>query len=236
NLFRQVAINQSHLATAQAPIVNEVTGAVITTNTPDNAALRAPFQGVDITGFAQTQSTAESSYNSLQATLTKRITSELQFLASYTYAKSLDNASGQGGGAGVVGVINPTAVGDAGAVLGDQRSPQNSRGVSDFDRTHRLVFSYVWDLPLARFAGSSRAGRAFLSSWSLSGIVTAMSGLPIDVVDSNAGSLYGLAGGSSPLARPSFAPGFSNCSAATHSVPPGYFFNPFVFARPTVAA
>jgi hypothetical protein len=63
-----------------------------------------------------------------------------------------------------------------------------------------------------------------------------MSGLPIDVVDSNAGSLYGLAGGSVPLARPSLAAGFSNCSAATHNVPGGYFFNPVVFARPLVSA
>ena len=36
------------------------------------------------------------------------------------------------------------------------------------------------------------------------------------------------------LARPSIAPGFSSCSDATRNVPAGYFFNPFVFARPIV--
>jgi hypothetical protein len=63
-----------------------------------------------------------------------------------------------------------------------------------------------------------------------------MSGLPIDVVDTGAGSLYGLAGGGAALARTSFAPGFSNCSAAMRDVPLGYFFNPAVFARPIVNA
>ena len=46
NLFRQVGINQARLASPSSPITNAVTGAVITTNTPANAALRAPFQGV----------------------------------------------------------------------------------------------------------------------------------------------------------------------------------------------
>jgi hypothetical protein len=63
-----------------------------------------------------------------------------------------------------------------------------------------------------------------------------MSGLPIDVVDTNAGSLYGLAGGNAALARPILALGFSSCSAAMRSIPEGYFFNPLAFARPMVGA
>ena len=101
NLFRQVAINQARLASPQNPITNDVTGAVITTNTAANAALRAPYSGVGINNFFQNQSTAQSTYHSLQASLTKRFSHGLQFLASYTFAKSIDNASGQGGGAGV---------------------------------------------------------------------------------------------------------------------------------------
>src|SRR5437667_274884 len=71
DLFRDVGINQARLAGPQQPIINEVTGAVITTNTPANVQLRAPFQGVEISGFSQRQSTAQSSYNSLQMSLTK---------------------------------------------------------------------------------------------------------------------------------------------------------------------
>jgi carboxypeptidase family protein/TonB-dependent receptor-like protein len=236
DLFRQVAINQAPLASMQAPIMNAVTGAVITTNTPANASLRAPLQGVDISGFSQFQSTAQSTYHSLQATLTKEMSFGLQFLTSYTYSKSIDNSSGQGGGAGTAGVINPSAVGDVSAILGDQRNDRGNRGVSDFDRTHRLVFSSIWDLPQTRLFNNFRGGRLLLSNWKMSGIAVVMSGLPIDVVDTGAGSLYGLAGGSAALARPSLAPGFSSCSAAMRGVPSGYFFNPAVFARPIVNA
>ena len=236
NLFRQVFINQASLASVQAPIMNTVTGTVITTNTPANASLRAPLQGADISGFSQFQSTAQSTYHSLQTTLSKETSFGLQFLASYTYSKSIDDASGQGGGAGAAGLINPSAVGDLSAILGDQRNARANRGLSDFDRTHRLVFSSVWDLPQTGLFKNFHPGQLLISNWKMSGILVAMSGLPIDVIDTGAGSLYGLAGGSAALARPSFAPGFSSCADAMQNVPSGYLFNPAVFARPIVGA
>ena len=232
NLFRQVAINQARLASAQSPVINDVTGEAVTSNAPSNAALRAPFQGVSINGFAQNQSTARSRYDSVQLSLTRRLTSGLQFLASYTFGKSIDNASGQGGGAGISGVVNPGGVGDTGAILGSQLDDRANRGPSDFDRTHRVVLSYVWDPGQPRFADGSTLWRLLLSDWRISGVMTAMSGLPIDIVDSGAGSLYGL-DGASALARPSVSTS-SGCAAAMRDVPAGFFFNPFAFARPTV--
>jgi len=50
------------------------------------------------------ESTAESSYDSLQLSFTSRISQRTQLLAAYTFAKSIDNASGTGGGAGITGV------------------------------------------------------------------------------------------------------------------------------------
>ncbi|HEV2388746.1 MAG TPA: TonB-dependent receptor [Candidatus Acidoferrales bacterium] len=235
NLFRQVAINEARLASPQVPIVNDVTGQAITTNSPNNAQLRAPFQGVSITGFSLNQTTAQSTYHSLQLSLTQRLSHGLEFLASYTYAKSIDNASGSGGGAGTAGLVNTGAVGDTSAILGDQRDPRANRGVSDFDRTHRFVLGYVWDLPEPEFASRPSRLRSALSHWQVAGVVTAMSGLPVDVVDTGGGSFYGLSNGANPLARPSFAPG-ENCASAEQHVPAGYFFNPFSFARPVVQA
>lgn len=223
NLFRQVAINQARLATPQAPIIDGLTGAVITTNTPGNVTERAPFQGVTTNSFGQNQTTAQSSYHSLQAGLTARLSRRLQLLASYTYAKSLDNASGAGAGAGVTGIVNSGQVADTSAVLGDQRRPRANRGVSDFDRTQRFVLSSLWELP----------GRGLFGGWRVSGIVTAMSGLPVDVVDTQSGSFYGLSGGSAPLARPNAAPGQS-CRSALTNVPTGFYFNPSAFVRPVV--
>jgi Carboxypeptidase regulatory-like domain/TonB-dependent Receptor Plug Domain/TonB dependent receptor len=220
NLLRPVAINQAQLASLQQPIINAVTGQVITTNSVANVGLRAPFQGVDISGFNQIQSTAQSTYDSLQVSLTKRLTRGLQFLASYTFAKSIDNASGQD-------------TFDTFAILGNQLDDRANRGVSDFDRTHRFVLSYLWDLPRPAFAARSSAERLLFSNWQMAAIVTAMSGLPIDVVDSTAGSLY--LGTNNGLSRPNWAPD-NTLSTATSNIPAGYFFNPFAFSRPTVLA
>jgi hypothetical protein len=219
-LFRNVRINQARLATTQQPIVNAVTGQMITTNTPANAMLRAPYQGVDVAGFQQFQNSADSAYNSLQISLTRRLSKGLQLLASYTYAKSLDNASGQGDF-------------DTTIIRGNQLDDRANRGVSDFDRTHRFVLSYLWDLPRPAFASSSTAGLLLLSGWQVAGIITAMSGQPFDIVDSASGSFY--FGANSGLARPNWEDRATS-NAATNNVPPGYFFNPFAFVRPVVQA
>jgi len=228
NLIRSVGINQARLASPQQPIINAVNGRVITTNTPDatNVSLRAPYQGVEVGGFLQIQSSAQSTYNSLQMSLTKRLSKGLQFLAAYTYGKSLDNSSGSNGN-------SADAVRDTAIVLGNQFDNRANRGLSDFDRTHRLVVSYLWDLPQLPGANQSKLGRALFSNWQVAGIITAMSGLPIDIVDGGAGSFYGLNGGNNALARPSWAPGATR-DTALNNIPAGYFFNPLAFVRPVV--
>ncbi len=229
NLIRDLAINQARLASPQRPIINAVTGQVITTNTPaaTNVALRAPYQGVEVGSFLQIQSTAQSSYNSMQMSLTRRLSRGLQFLASYTYARSLDNASG---GSDSMGEVRDTI-----NIAGNQFDNRANRGVSDFDRTHRFVLSYLWDLPRPVFARRSTAGRLLFANWQVAGIVTSMSGSPIDIVDGGAGSFYGLSGGNNGLVRPSWATGATNVTA-TSNIPAGYFFNPLAFVRPTVLA
>ena len=228
NLIRSVGINQARLASPQRPIVNAVNGRVITTNTADatNVSLRAPYQGVEVGGFLQIQTTAQSTYNSLQLSFTRRMSKGLQFLAGYTFARSIDNSSGTNGG-------SADAVRDTAIILGNQLDNRANRGPSDFDRTHRFVTSYLWELPRPAFARQSTLGRLLFSNWQLAGIITAMSGLPIDVVDGGAGSFYGLNGGNNALARPNWAAGATRTTALTN-VPAGYFFNPFAFVRPVI--
>jgi len=229
NLFRQVAINQARLASPQNSIINIVIGQNISTNTPVNAQLRAPLQGVATgSGFILDQTTAQSTYHSMQLSLTRRLSGGLQFLASYTFAKSIDNASGTGGGAGTTGLLNVGQNLDSDVIISNQLDNRANRGVSNFDRTHRFVSSFLWELPKPAFANRSKAGRLLFSNWQMSGIVTAMSGLPIDIIDSMAGTLYlGPSGG----ARPNFAPGATRATA-TSNIPSGYYFNPQAFVRP----
>jgi hypothetical protein len=222
DLLRQMPLNQPRLASPQQPITNVVTGQSISTNSPDNTnvALRTPYPGMDA-GMTQIQSSAQSTYNSLQLSLAHRKYKGMQFLASYTYSKSLDNASG--------GSVSAGDVLDTSLAPGNPLDSRANRGLSDFDRTHRFVLSYVWNLP--GFADPRLpAFRSVFSNWQVSGIVSAMSGVPIDVVDSDAGSLYG-----SSMGRPNWTAGADRTTALTN-IPPGYFFNPFAFTRPIVQA
>ncbi len=225
-LFRQVNINQARIASTNHPITNAVTGEVITWNTPDNAPLRVPFQGTVTNSWGLNQTNGQSTYHSLQVTLNHQASHGVEFQAAYTFSKSIDDASQSGGGALLDGTVDNSTGGDTGGVLGNLVNL--NRGLSDFDRTHRFVLIGVWPLPKFSWAASSRARRILFSDWQLSGIVIAMSGLPMDILDPAAGDLYGL-----PGARASWAPG-ANRRTATRNVPPGYYFNPFAFSLPVV--
>lgn len=169
-------------------------------------------------------------YHSLQATFMRPFARGLQFLTSYTWARSIDNASGTGGGSGTTGLTNTSESFDSSGFVGNQLDNRANRGLSNFDRKHRLVASFIWEVPMPGIVWRNKFGRTLLSGWQMSGIVTAMSGLPIDIIDSDGGTFYHGPVGSG--ARPNWVPGTS----ATSNVRPGYYFNPFAFSRAIVLA
>lgn len=213
-LLRRVGIAQSLLASPQNPING------ITTNTPDNAVLRSPFPGFSPNGFVQFQSSGSSSYNSLQLSVTKRMSHGLQFLAAYTVSKSIDDAA------------SGSILGDSRITSdGDQHNLRLNRAVSDFDRPQRLVVSFTYDLPSYRGHGVLRP---LSSNWEIAGIVTAQSGTPLNIIDTAGGALFG---GSNPstgiVSRASLAPGATIASATqSGSVKDrlNQFFNTSAFA------
>ena len=131
-------------------------------------------------------SVSNSSFNALEASLRKRFSRGLSFLASYTWSHSIDDVSS----------FNITGSASQ-PVAGENDLAQNpfdlaaERGRSMFDSHQRLVFSYQWILPFLQ-RSNSWYGRV-LGNWQLNGIVTAMSGGPFTVFDSNDVSLQGQA-------------------------------------------
>ena len=121
---------------------------------------------------------ANSSYNALEASLRKRFSHGLSFLASYTYSKAIDDVSS----------FNISGSGSI-QVAGENDLAQNpfnlaaERGPSLFDARHRLVFSYQWSLPF--WQHQQGWYQHVLGGWQLNGIATAMSGTPFTVFDSN---------------------------------------------------
>jgi hypothetical protein len=131
-------------------------------------------------------SIANSSYNALETSLRKRFSHGLSFLASYTWSHSIDDVSS----------FNITGSASQ-PVAGENDLAQNpfdlaaERGRSMFDSHHRFVLSYQWALPFLQHS-SAWYGHVF-GDWQLNGIVTAMSGGPFTVFDSNDVSLQGQA-------------------------------------------
>jgi Carboxypeptidase regulatory-like domain len=154
----------------------------INQNTLANVNARAPYPGLGVSGFQIFANDANSTYNSLQATITHRFAHGLHFQAAYTFSKAIDETS-----------TGNTSLNSA---VNDQMSLQDSRGPADFDRSHRLIINYSWELPI--FKQAKGLTHALLGGWYISGITTFQSGAPFTVLDSAAASAYGLLGTGTP--------------------------------------
>jgi hypothetical protein len=109
-------------------------------------------------------SIGNSNYNAFQASL-HHTSGPLQLLLSYTYSKSIDQASN----------------------LGDQVDPFDpnlARGLSSFDMRQSFVASYSYKLP----------GRRWMDGWSISGITRFSTGLPVTFYNYADTSLLGTQG------------------------------------------
>ena len=177
-----LAVSRSNNQPVLASPSNPVNG--LAANSVANAVERVPFPGVAPLVF-NVESTGTSRYDSLQATVSKRLGHGIQFLAAYTLSKSVDTAQDSLGSA-AFGQYGATVFGEQ--VFNDQNDVPAQRGVSDFDRRHRFVFSSIWNLP----NGRHRLWHGKLAEgWTVSGVATIQSGLPFSILDSAAGTLYG---------------------------------------------
>jgi hypothetical protein len=117
---------------------------------------------------------ASSTYHAFQLRAEKAYANGLEFLVSYTWSKSIDNASATDGSVSWLGGYES---------LQDPNRPDLERSVSSFDLPHVLQFSYVYSLPFGRGkrfgSGMSPVANAFLGGWQLNGIWRFASGRPI---------------------------------------------------------
>jgi hypothetical protein len=151
----------------------------------------------------------KSSYNSLQVNF-RHTSGRLQLLLGYTYSKSLDLASGYGE------QINPV-------------NPNLSRGLSAWDQTHNFVTSYTYVLPVDKLGGPKR----LTNGWSISGVTTFSTGLPVTMVETDDHSLLGTAFGG-PITLPVDTP---DLIAPLHILNPrhgGLYFDPSSFGSSAI--
>lgn len=137
-----------------------------------------PYKGYRM--LRQAFNGANSHYNSLQLELRGQVTRDLQLQAAYTLARAIDPATGaEGNGFDLNSVSNP------------YEGWQYDVGPSALDRTNVAFVNFIYDIPLLKNS-SNRPLKTMLGGWSLSGIVSMVSGIPYNVTVSgnNVTSLF----------------------------------------------
>jgi hypothetical protein len=128
-----------------------------------NAPVRVPYIGYDMNSVLYTAD-GISNYNALQLQARKRLSSGLQFTASYTWSHSLDEQSG-------LGLFftgnNPL-------------DPRSNYASSDFDQTHVFLINISYTIP--KLTTNPSLGY-FLNGWTIGSQIVAQSGQPYSVYD-----------------------------------------------------
>jgi len=132
HLGRGLLPNEALQASAAAPIRGQ------TTNTVANINQRVPILGFYPTSLVENETGGQSWYNGLQASVTKRLSKGSQFLVSYTFSKNLDTDAPN---------LTEADQGTSNDAIGNDRLPHGRYGRTNFDRAHRFVASYIYDLP-----------------------------------------------------------------------------------------
>src|SRR5262249_32270603 len=137
---------------------------------------------------------AQSTYNAGYVSVNKRLSHGLQVGASYPYSKNISD--------------NDESLAVPSITTGSPQVPQDffnrraDRSVSAFDRTHRFVVNYLYEVPWFRSAWAQQpVVKQIFSGLQISGVTSAQSGQPFTIltgVDSNGNG----AGGD----RPNFDP------------------------------
>jgi hypothetical protein len=137
---------------------------------------RRPFPAID--GFiGWFRSAGKSNYNSLQLRAEKRFSHGLTFLASYTWAHALDISSNA----------------DLGAQNGGDfrfyQTPNREYGNADFDIRHRLVLSYLYELPIGHgkplLGGAKGPLDYIVGGWQIGGITSFSTGNWFTILNTN---------------------------------------------------
>jgi len=148
------------------PVVIDINQPTPGSSDPVSEQARRPFAGAfpQFRVINTLSDIASSNYNSLQVSA-QRSAANVTFRASYTFSKSLDDASGAGGF-----YRGPPE---------DSRNLRRDYGRSDFDIRHRFTITYAWRIPSPTSVPGWLHG--VTSNWQLNGITTLQSGGPLNI-------------------------------------------------------
>jgi Carboxypeptidase regulatory-like domain len=135
------------------------------TGTTSSANSRRPYP--QLAAFTTIRWNGWATFNGLTLKANRRFSQDLSFETTYTWSKSIDDAS------------------DTGTTNNEYNLPQNSyapqleSAPSSFDHRNRFTANAVYDLPIAK--GSTGLMRTALAGWRASGLLSAQSGAPFTI-------------------------------------------------------
>ena len=194
-------------------------------DTPTIAAgrLLLPYPAYGNVQYAS-QGMGDSSYNSLQAKFESRFGAGGTLLAAYTFSKLIGNSES----------LTPWLESNWNAGFQYWGNLKAERSLATFDVPHRLVTSYVLDLPVGRgkkyLSNLHGVANAAVSGWGINGILTIQSGTPLFLGTAN--NLTGnYDGGSRPNFDMAACPNGAGTSGSRESRL-NQWFNPNCFTQP----
>jgi hypothetical protein len=119
-------------------------------------------------GVSQRTTDAQSFYNSLQIGASKRFSHGVRAQLSYTFSRSIDEASG----------MNSQDFDNSTQYTIDFYDRKADRGLSSFGAKHVFVANWGYEIPLGR--DKTGAAGALLKGWQLNSISTVQSGTPLE--------------------------------------------------------
>jgi len=113
-------------------------------------------------------SIGNSAYHALQVQVQRRFIEHFYINGSYTWSRFLDSTSESL-------LVNATSQNlNLTSIPASMGGLKLDRGLSDYNRSHRLTVAYIWDIPGPR----NGFQKGLLGDWSISGITTFQSGTP----------------------------------------------------------
>jgi len=154
------------------PFFGLITAGPLAARTVARGQLLRPFP--QFNGVTQASiANRDSIYHSMQLKVERRFRAGGSLLGAYTWAKFITNTDT------LTGWLEASGPGG----VQNNYDLRNERSLASFDVPHRLVISYVLDLPFGRgqkLLGSlSGPADKLLSGWGVNGVYTAQSGFPL---------------------------------------------------------
>lgn len=177
-----------------------------------------PRRNTNFTDLDYWEYSSDSTYHGLQLSGRKRFGAGLQFQASYTWGRSIDDNSR----------VNFSDIQDNFSKFPTDNYSLKSvnHGLSDHDIRHNFTFNYVYEFPVRGLDG---AAKALLQGWQMNGILSLSTGGPLTILLGIPSDWDRDRETQVLAARPSIATSSSNSPVNGDGRNPNQYFDPNAF-------